>query len=205
MESQATGGTITIHHNLYESMMNPFETYLGEFFPFLNGVLSLVSMIVFGILIGALVGIIFSKVIQKIRNDTYLEITLSLALAHAAFLVAEVTNHYFLPVSGIIATVAAAMVLGNYGRYKISPKVEEVMEKYWGFFAFISNSLVFVLVGMMLINLNVNWRPMVPLMLATVPIVIIARALSVYSVFGFLNFLKKEERVPRSWQHVLSW
>lgn len=162
-------------------------------------------MILFGILIGASVGILFSKIIQKIRNDSYLEITLSLALAHATFLFAELVNHYILPVSGIIATVAAAMVLGNYGRYKISPKVEEVMERYWGFFAFVSNSLVFILVGMMLVNLNVNWRPLVPLMLIAIPVVIVARALSVYSVFSFLNFLKKEEKVPRSWQHVLSW
>ena len=162
-------------------------------------------MIVFGIVVGACAGIIFSKVIQKIRNDSYLEITLSLALAHATFLVAELINHYFIPVSGIIATVAAAMVLGNYGRYKISPKVEEVMERYWGFFAFVTNSLVFILVGMMLVNLEVNWRPLLLPILITIPVVILARALSVYSVFGFLNFLKKEERVPRSWQHVLSW
>lgn len=59
-------------------------------------------------------GVGFSKVIQKIRNEKYLEITLSLALAHATFLLAEAVNHYVLPVSGIVATVAAAMVLGNY-------------------------------------------------------------------------------------------
>ena len=88
-------------------------------------------MIGSGILLGAVVGTGFSNVIQKIRNEKHLEITLSLALAHATFLLAEFVNHFFVPVSGIIATVAAAMILGNYGRYKISPKVEEVMEKYW--------------------------------------------------------------------------
>lgn len=205
MESQATAGTIVIHSNLYDTLIHPLESSLGDIFPILNGTLSLWSMILFGILIGASVGILFSKIIQKIRNDSYLEITLSLALAHATFLFAELVNHYILPVSGIIATVAAAMVLGNYGRYKISPKVEEVMERYWGFFAFVSNSLVFILVGMMLVNLSVNWKPLVPLMLIAIPVVILARALSVYSVFSFLNFLKKEEKVPRSWQHVLSW
>lgn len=64
---------------------------------------------------------------------------------------------------------------------------------------------MFVLVGMMLINLNVNWKVVFPLTLITVPVVIAARAISVYSVFGFLNHIKKEERVPKSWQHVLSW
>lgn len=162
-------------------------------------------MIGSGILLGAVVGTGFSKVIQKIRDEKHLEITLSLALAHATFLLAEAVNHYVLPVSGIVATVAAAMVLGNYGRYKISPKVEEVMEKYWSFFAFVTNGLVFVLVGMMLVNLNADWKPLLfPIALA-VPTVILARALSVYPMFFVLNFSKTEERVPKSWQHVLSW
>lgn len=162
-------------------------------------------MIGSGILLGAVVGTGFSKVIQKIRDEKHLEITLSLALAHATFLLAEAVNHYVLPVSGIVATVAAAMVLGNYGRYKISPKVEEVMEKYWSFFAFVTNGLVFVLVGMMLVNLNADWKPLLfPIALA-VPTVILARAMSVYPMFFVLNFSKTEERVPKSWQHVLSW
>lgn len=150
-------------------------------------------------------GVGFSKVIQKIRNEKYLEITLSLALAHATFLLAEAVNHYVLPVSGIVATVAAAMVLGNYGRYKISPKVEEVMEKYWGFFAFVTNGLVFVLVGMMLVNLDADWKPLILPIALAVPTVILARAVSVYPMFSILNFSRTEERVPKSWQHVLSW
>lgn len=131
MESQATNSVTVTHHNLYAELISPLETSSGLFFPFLNGIFSLVSMTVFGVIIGAMIGILFSKVIQKIRNEKYLEIALSLALAHTAFLLAELANHYLIPVSGIIATVAAAMVLGNYGRYKISPKVEEVMARYW--------------------------------------------------------------------------
>lgn len=205
MKSQAIWWVDVAHESYFLHFINIFSGYFGSFQSIIYGLGSLLSMVIFGIIIGALVGIIFSKIIQKIRNDTYLEITLSLALAHAAFLIAEAINHFILPVSGIIATVAAAMVLGNYGRYKISPRVEEVMEKYWWFFAFISNNLVFVLVGMLLVNLNVNWQPLFFPIIITIPIVILARAISVYSVFWFLNFLKKEEPVPRSWQHIISW
>lgn len=162
-------------------------------------------MIGTGIVVGALVGVAFSKVIQKIRNEKHLEITLSLALAHVTFLLAEAVNHFVVPASGIVATVAAAMVLGNYGRYKISPKVEEVMEKYWSFFSFVTNCLVFVLVGMMLVNLNADWKPLILPIAVAVPTVVLARAISVYPAFSLLNFSKTEERVPRAWQHVLSW
>ena len=162
-------------------------------------------MVGVGILIGAIVGIVFSKIIGKIRNEKNLEITLSLALAHSAFLIAEAINHYFLPVSGIVATVAAAMVLGNYGRYKISPKVEEVMEKYWSFFAFITNNLVFLLVGMMFVNLHADWKPLILPICIAIPLVVLGRAISVYPIFSILNFSRTEEKVPKSWQHVLSW
>lgn len=205
LEVNSPAWPIPEHVNFYTESIGHFGYLFGSFFPFLNWFFSIALMIVFWILIGVAIGILFSKLIQNVRHDSYFEITLSLILAHAAFLSAELINHYILPVSGIIATVSAAMVLGNYGRYKISPKVEEVMEKYWGFFTFVTNSLVFILVGMMLVNLWVNWRPLILPILITIPIVIIARAVSVYSVFGFLNHLKKEEKVPRSWQHVLSW
>lgn len=205
VESHASSGVSVEHLSLLETGFAHYEAALGAAFPFVKGVVSFLSMIGTGILLGAFIGTAFSKVIQKVRNDKYLEITLSLALAHATFLIAEAANHYLFPVSGIVATVAAAMVLGNYGRYKISPNVEEVMEKYWGFFAFVTNGLVFVLVGMMLVNVNPDWRPLVLPIALAIPMVILARAASVYPVFALLNFSKTEEPVPRSWQHVLSW
>lgn len=162
-------------------------------------------MIAVGIIIGLIIGIIFSKIIQKIQNDSYLEITLSLILAHATFLVAEGINHVFLPASGVIATVTAAMVLGNYGRPKISPKVEEMMDKYWGLFTFVSNSLIFILVGMLIINLEVDWRPLLVIIAGAFVITLLARALSVYILMPLLNHRKKEAEIPKSWQHVLAW
>jgi NhaP-type Na+/H+ and K+/H+ antiporter len=35
--------------------------------------------------------------------------------------------------------------------------------------------------------------------------VMVARALSVYSVITPFNVLKMEEEIPKSWQHLLSW
>lgn len=68
--------------------------------------------------------------------------------AHFTFLLAELITEKveFLPISGVIATVVASIVIGNYGKYKITPKVEHTMEKFWSFFAFVSNSIVFILI-----------------------------------------------------------
>lgn len=152
-----------------------------------------------GAAFGVLMGFIFAKAIEKVRNLAVVEITLTLILAHTTFIFAE----KFFAVSGIIATTAAAMVIGNYGRYKISHGVREFMEHFWEYTAFISNSLIFLLIG-----LSVRYASfgeyIVPIAVALI-IVLIARFLSIYSIVPFINNLTNEEKIPRSWQFILSW
>ena len=170
-----------------------------------TGIISFLLMILVGMLFGSFIGVVFSKIIEKIKNNEFLEITLTLILAHTTFILAEVLNHFLFPVSGVIATTLAALVVGNYGRYKISPKVEETMEQFWGFFAFISNSLVFILVGIMIVSLGIDWNVMIIPVAIAIIAVVIARAISVYGVIVPLNWTRKEEQIPLSWLHMLSW
>ena len=108
-------------------------------------------MIFGGIILGIFFGIIFSKGIQLIKNNEAVEITLTMILAHVTFIATELISEHVLiggrelKISGVIATAFAAIIMGNYGRTKISPRVETYMDKFWNFFAFISNSLVFLL------------------------------------------------------------
>ncbi len=152
-----------------------------------------------GALFGVLMGFFFAKAIEKIRNLAVVEITLTLILAHTTFIFAE---KYF-AVSGIIATTAAAMVMGNYGRYKVSRGVREFMEHFWEYAAFVSNSLIFLLIG-----LSVRYASfgeyIIPIIIALF-IVLVARFLSIYSVVPFINRFTNEEKIPRSWQFILSW
>ena len=96
-------------------------------------------------------GIVFSKGIKLIKNNESVEIMLTMLLAHFTFILAEMISHHVviggfdLKISGVIATAYAAIVMGNYGKSKISPKVENYMERFWDFFAFLANSLIFLL------------------------------------------------------------
>ena len=152
-----------------------------------------------GAAFGVLMGFIFAKAIEKIRNLAVVEITLTLILAHTTFIFAE----KIFAVSGIIATMAAAMVIGNYGRYKISRGVREFMERFWEYTAFVSNSLIFLLIGLSVRYASFD-EYIVPIAVALI-IVIVARFLSIYSVVPFINNLTNEEKIPRSWQFILSW
>ena len=83
-------------------------------------------------------------------------------------------------ISAVIATAVAGITLGNYGRYKITEQVEQSIEKFLAFFAFITNSLVFILLGLILSDININLSYFLPAILVAIFIVITARALSIY-------------------------
>jgi len=77
---------------------------------------NLLTSIVVGLLVGTFFGAVFAYAIAR-SEDRGVQLTLSLVLAHVTFLVAE----GLLGVSGILATLAAGLVMGNWGRRKLSP------------------------------------------------------------------------------------
>ncbi|USN58728.1 MAG: cation:proton antiporter [Candidatus Peribacteria bacterium] len=153
-------------------------------------------------------GILFSKILGSIRYNEEAEVTITMISAHATFLLAELITYFshFTPLSGVIATVTCSIIIGNYGKYKITPRVEQHMQRFWEFFAFIANTVVFILMGITLSYLEVDMMYFVPFIVISIIVVAIARAGSVYGVVGILNkFAKGDERIPMTWQHLLSW
>lgn len=169
------------------------------------------TMVLGGIIAGLVLGTFFSKAIEFAKQNEAISITLTLVTAYVTFLVTEVVSSHLsiggveIKLSPIIATVVAALVIGNYGRYKIGVRAQEFVEKFWGQIAFLANSIVFLLVGLLFANL-----PFEPLMLivpivGAIIIVATARALSIYIPIIFLNWTRTEEYVPWTWQHLLAW
>lgn len=150
---------------------------------------------------------IFSQVIWKVTNNEEVEIVLTMLLAHFTFILSELITHFFhfLPISWVISTVVASLVIWNYWRYKITPKVEAHMQKFWEFFAFISNSLIFILLWLWMSKINLNFSDFVLPITVVIIVVMIARAISVYLPIFSLNKSWLEERIPASWMHLLSW
>jgi len=178
---------------------------------FLEGGMHFATMVLGGVLFGLVLGFVFARAIGFARQSEFVQITLMLVLAHLTFIVTEIITTqvfffgYDIHLSSIIATAVASMVVGNYGRAKITPRAEEFVEKFWAQTAFIANSLVFVLLGLIFVTLPVRLQDLVlPIVLAVV-VVAAARALSVYPVLTTLNILRFEEHIPRAWQHLLAW
>lgn len=178
----------------------------------LEGIFSFSIMIVGGAIFGITIGGLFAKAIGYARQSESVAITLTLVLAHVTFLLSEyISSHLHIGgmsihLSSIIATTLAAMVMGNYGRPKLPHGAEEFVEKFWGQVAFLANSIIFILIGMLAISLPLASPELfIPIALVAL-IVAISRALSIYPVVAFWNWVSDASRaIPRTWQHLLAW
>lgn len=160
------------------------------------------GLVVFGgIATGLALGFLFSKALDYVKNSKEIEISITLILAHFTFILAE----YFLGVSGILATVAAGIVLGNYGAFKISPDVKEIMTHFWDYSAFLANSLLFLLVGIIIFSTKDAIMPLLLPTILVILIVMLARMLMIYSVLPAVNVIFPRERIPTSWIHIIQW
>eukprot|EP01060_Flectonema_neradi_P040896 TRINITY_DN9489_c1_g1_i1.p1 TRINITY_DN9489_c1_g1~~TRINITY_DN9489_c1_g1_i1.p1 ORF type:complete len:1399 (+),score=234.10 TRINITY_DN9489_c1_g1_i1:38-4234(+) len=98
-------------------------------------------------LVGPIVGLVIGGAVmlclERVYNDTLIEVTLTLTSAYITFFVCE----GFLKVSGVLGLVALGCVL-SYFRYCISPEVEHILHHFWEMAVFLTNSCIFALAGM---------------------------------------------------------
>ena len=150
-----------------------------------------------GLAVGVLTGLAISQIIRHI-DDPMIEITLTTARR-----VRVVSGRRASGFSGVIATVAAGMLCGNYAaRTGMSPSTRIAAETFWEYVAFALNSIVFLLVG-----LHVNMRALTGawlLILAAYAAVTLARAGVVFGVLALERWSRREP-CPSSWGAVLTW
>ncbi len=177
----------------------------------LDGVATFAMMVVGGIIMGILMGGLFAKAIGWAHKNEFVQITLMIVLAHLTFVLTEfISSHLVLfghsiHLSAIIATTLAAMLMGNYGRSKIPPHAEEFIEKFWGQFAFLANSLVFILIGLIFASLPFNISEFAVPVIIAILVVAVGRAVSIYPIVALMNRIGGEEPTPTSWTHLLAW
>lgn len=149
-----------------------------------------------GLIIGSIIGLLVSQVIRRI-DDAMVEITLTTVAAYGSFLVA-----YKLGYSGVISTVAAGLICGNYGAQSgMSPSTRVATETFWEYTGFALNSLIFLLMGLE-IQLNTLWD-IWPMIVVAYLAITLARGLVVFGASGLLALSRA--RIPRNWSMVLSW
>ncbi|OGN95579.1 MAG: Na+/H+ antiporter [Chloroflexi bacterium RBG_13_50_21] len=188
-ESLFNDGTAIVLFNLMlmvavTSKVNVIES-IGRFFIVSFG----------GIIVGLVLGWLIAQLISRV--DNYLiETTLTTVLAFGSYLVAEKLGF-----SGVLAVLAAGLVNGNIGQRGMSPTSRIVIFNFWEYVAFLTNSLVFLLIGLQvnITALLASWQPILWAILA----VFVARFIVVYGLSWLVKHVA--EPIPIKWQHVLNW
>lgn len=130
-------------------------------------------------------------------EDKLVEISLTMLAAYGSFLAAE----YF-HMSGVLATLAAGILVGNYGWLgSISDSGRPAVLSFWDYAAFLANSFVFILIGSGEASPTL-WAALPVAALATI-LSLFGRAVAVYPLS--LAFAKSALAVPWKYKHVLFW
>ena len=168
----------------------------GQGFGFGQAAYEFVKVSVGGLLLGAVLGWIVFKIMRHIE-DHLLENALCLVLAYGSFWLAE-----GLHLSGVIGTVMAGLMIGNYGRrLSMSEKTTETVETFFESIGFLINSLLFILIGLELREVpgNIMWMTV----FVAIAAMLIGRAAVSYSFYWLLN--QVGTRRPKKWKHILFW
>ncbi|MDH3640683.1 MAG: cation:proton antiporter [Gammaproteobacteria bacterium] len=158
-------------------------------------------MVVFfgGAIVGWAMAVAVGFVLGRVEGDALIEISLTTILAYFSFLIAEHALH----VSGVMATVAAALTIGGWGRSKISHSVSTYLENFWEYLAFVANALIFLLVGLQidLAAVAQSWQMLAWVVLA----MLLARGMVVFGLVPLVGKLPGADVIDRKFQAVMYW
>jgi Na+:H+ antiporter len=153
--------------------------------------------------IGLATGYLATRIIGLV-DDHLVELTITVVLAYGSYMLADVFH-----LSGVIATVTAAIVLGNVGPGRaMTATGADAIDTVWEFLAYLLTAVVFLLVGLAI--------PPGRLLESLGPIawgiagILVGRAIVVYLLLGGASRLARrpalgQQPLPIGWLHVLLW
>ena len=122
-------------------------------------------------------------------SDHLVETALTAVAAYGSFLIAE-----HIGASGVLATVAAGLLMGNLGvladeadRFALTSQGRAFVVAFWEFAAFVANSLVFLLIGLALAATPTRARSRA--LAVVVALALAGRAAAVYPICAALRAL----------------
>jgi CPA1 family monovalent cation:H+ antiporter len=174
--------------------------FSGVAFSLLDASISFIWSMVGAIALGTAIGWVGGKILDKWKADEYVDFTFSLGLAISGYIVAD----HFLHVSGVVTTLFIALLLITKHK-EISTGVRKLFHKYWDYLGFVTNSILFFLIGIPLLAVGTAESigfPLILLIVAPFSIMMMSRAVVVYGGSTFLRIFRV--KIPVKWQNVLT-
>ncbi len=168
----------------------------GVFEP-MGGLYDFLRIAVGGMGVGLALGWMTAQLVARI-DDRLIVTTLTTLLAYGAYLIAEQIH-----VSGVLAVVVAGLLCGNVGMAGAAPTTKIMIFNLWEYLAFLSNSMVFLLIGLN-VDLTLLWNNLGAIVVAVLA-VLASRAMVIYGLSGLMRAFGRGSHIPPNWRHVLFW
>ncbi len=195
-ESMLNDGTGIV---LFMLMYAPFTMSVSS--PDSSPVISFLTVVVGGIVIGYLLARLFVFFITQrgVRNDMMLQTASMILLSYLTFILAQ----DIFELSGVIALVTFGLALAYHGVDKLDEKTRDFMKEFWGLLAYIANTLIFVIIGIIIADKVVfTWHDLIVLFLVYIGVNIV-RMVMILTLYPLLKRsgygLSKREAVILSW------
>ncbi len=160
-------------------------------------VVNFLTVVAVGLAVGGLFGFGISYLTQRF-DLPLVEQSLTVFSAYSAYLVADSLGG-----SGVIATVTAGLILGNFGsRIGMNPRTRVIVSEFWEFVAFFVNSILFLLIGDQL-RIQTGWGQFSYFAIA-IAAVFLTRLIVVYGL-TFLNNQLTQSDIDLRTQTMLWW
>ncbi len=155
-----------------------------------------------GIAVGLVASRTMAWIIGTMRNMPLVEVTLTVVLAYLSFLIAE----HYLHVSGVMAVVTAGLVMGSYGRTKVSPTTWHALHETWEQLGFWANSLIFFLVGMLVPNVLKDFTGQQAIWLVVlIAVAFVARFAVLFGILPLMIRAKLSAPVSGAFRTIMFW
>ncbi len=149
-----------------------------------------------GVVFGLISGFLVYKMLRRI-NHYQVEVMLTLALVIGGYNLAG-----YLHLSAPLAMVVAGLLIGNRGRrLAMSRDTRQHLDTFWKLIDEILNALLFVLIGLEVLVVTVNW----PYIMAGILAVPVALAARFTSIGGPFLILKRWKNYPPRSVSIMTW
>ena len=162
--------------------------FSGVAFSLLDASISFIWSMVGAIALGTAIGWVGGKVLDKWKADEYVDFTFSLGLTISGYIIAD----HFLHVSGVVTTLFTALLLITKHK-EISTGVRKLFHKYWDYLGFVTNSILFFLIGIPFLAVGTAESigfPLILIIVAPFAIMMMSRAVVVYGGSTFLRIFR---------------
>ncbi|MCP4181229.1 MAG: hypothetical protein GY756_25990 [bacterium] len=167
-----------------------------------HGIIEFLIVFFGGILTGIIMGYIIVLIIKFSKSDTLINLALSTVLAYTSFIVAE----YYFEVSGVMAVLAAGIMLSWYGAHNFADEMKNQLHHFWEYASFVCNSFIFLLLGVAelhIIGLIGHSRSIIMYIIVAIIAASLARLIVVCFIPRILPF--KSEKIANSYKAVIFW